>query len=686
MKRKPVTTEVQDVIDEGNITNLDAALDDGSDQRVHVTVKMKLNTFLLDNGAAQLKAKLEAVVLDGNRLMGEAYAFANFHVLRLLEGGQPLPKIDRSFYYRCILAISESTVRASTLGTEFSNSVAAFDASREEATAKVKISGFNQMVADLSIIMATMATNHLWMNLEGRLKRYLSWSYPSIKPFHNAIVKAVVRAPKEDITAIMRGAVKATSNESKIMEASRLASELRDLMSLPSKQQTKTRAHLTLPLYYRMLRDTEAGKTAFMPATPRQRFGGRLFSLLPLKGGFTTSYIPISSMFWMSLVKQAGLETFTGDGRSLNHRQFWDKYCNLKAVETRRRHFGGRIMTDGYAVSVLVSPTTSSSTATGKSDSDIEEIREMWAKEDAADREVVRVGIDPGFDDIITACFSDGRKPVSYSSAQYYEKAKISHSNRQTTKFNKKTQTETDRLLATGGCLTGDKQKMTSYLQVYLKELMPLLKDRLQQKYRKLRFLRFIHKAKVVGEIVDLIVEGGPVGTGCKRPLVLVGFGDWSGGHSSPISRKHAGPIQMIKEKIGRRENAAIKAVDEHKTSQLDCQCWEKMTNMKAMTYRRRKDGTMEAAFNKKVHKVLHCKPSDVRTTGRVTTWNRDVNAAQNILMLFELEIMGLDRPEPFRRSTTNDVGLKHKVAESVSGTPATMQSRVSSPPRKGPQ
>jgi hypothetical protein len=55
----------------------------------------------------------------------------------------------------------------------------------------------------------------------------------------------------------------------------------------------------------------------------------------------------------------------------------------------------------------------------------------------------------------------------------------------------------------------------------------------------------------------------GRVAKGEPITLTLVGFGDWSGGSQSPISRQHAGPVQLIKEKIGRRLNVAIKAVSE---------------------------------------------------------------------------------------------------------------------------
>ena len=47
-----------------------------------VAVKMKLNTF---SSNKQLNTMLRNVVFDMNQLLGESYAFANFHILRILH-------------------------------------------------------------------------------------------------------------------------------------------------------------------------------------------------------------------------------------------------------------------------------------------------------------------------------------------------------------------------------------------------------------------------------------------------------------------------------------------------------------------------------------------------------------------------------------------------------------------------
>jgi hypothetical protein len=377
-----------------------------------------------------------------------------------------------------------------------------------------------------------------------------------------------------------------------------------------------------------------------------------MFSLLPVKSGFTISYIPISSMFLLTILKSLGLSDWgEGDGRDLDHTRYWRKYFNTRLAETRAsRTFGNRIMTDGYAVSALIQCRVSLDTSKGKSDSSIEDIQEIVNSADPGTTIRV-VGIDPGFTDIITAAFDDGTK-ACYSSAKYYHQSKVKHSQRSTARMNAKTSDATDRLLAAGqgGFKTTDLVLMTQYMKAYLGVIREVLVHRLTQSYRQLRFLRYVHKQKTVDEIVDLIVgDKKDVGV-----LTLVGFGNWSGGSRSPISRQHAGPVQMIKDKVGKRPNACIKSVDEHNTSKLDSFSWTKLVNMRAKeTVRVQKDGGKKRMFNVKVHQVLHCKPSDdcKPRTCKETTWNRDVNASRNILMLFQMELKGLDRPAPFCRA-----------------------------------
>lgn len=622
--------------------------------------------------------------------------------------------IERSKYILLSLIATSTTAasllcasRAATLGESISISMGLFDQLRDNQP-KVDATLYSQLLADLSISMATMASNHLWMNIESRIERFLVWKYPELKKFHKTIVRAVVTLPKESIDKIFdvdsaykaehakarrllaaktvpklvsKRKVKMTpEKEAKLKEAavkvakeavqrqaaSDVAGEMRQLMPLPGRKKFASKCHLTLRMYYWLLKQIEAGKAdhdvknaeAVLAGQAKSKpFKGRLFSILPLKNGFTTSYIPISSSFLLVLLRSLKLSDHEGDGRGLDFHKVWSKFFAVSLVETKKsRSFGCRILTDGYAVSALVSCKVSLDTSKGKSDVGIDSMQAVLAASAAKGTTVRMAGVDPGFTDIVTASFNDGSKTVSYSSSKYYERAKVKHSTRRTCAMNLEEKVTTDTLF---GGKTADPEQMREYIKAYLTHLKRLLVHRMTTKYRKLRFLRHIYKQVTVREIVDLIV-----GPETSEKVTLVGFGNWSGGSRSPISRQHAGPIQLIKDKIGKRMNAEIKPVDEYKTSQLDSNTYCPLVNMIATSKVRKKDGSMVVRLNNKVHKVLHCKPSDnCKLTCKETTWNRDVNASRNILNLFLNELTGKERPSAFCRPVKKDRSVGMSVA-----------------------
>jgi hypothetical protein len=130
---------------------------------------------------------------------------------------------------------------------------------------------------------------------------------------------------------------------------------------------------------------------------------------------------------------------------------------------------------------------------------------------------------------------------------------------------------------------------------------------------------------------------------------VIVGFGDWSN-NGLGISRRCSSPISEIRWLLSRRPNVLFKNVDEFRSSCICHGCRSRLTNMKAASVVVR-PGIRKEVQSNKVHKVLHCRNSEGgsnKACGK--TWNRDANAANNILMLLKLWISGEERPAPFRR------------------------------------
>ena len=602
-------------------------------------VKMKLRSFCK---MPRLVSVLNRIVIECNQIMLEAYCFANLHILRLFEAGETLPTIDRNFYYRCIMSIGTSKVKSGTLGQDFQESILLFDSLRNENTPKISLNGYNQVLADLSIIMATMASNHLWTNLEARIDKYLKTFHKSLKPkSRREIITALVRTPKANVREIVK-------NPSAIL----IAEELKNLMRLPSALQSKKHASLTIPLYIHILRSFEK----LRDSQDKKDKHPKLFSILPLKSNFTISHIPISSMMMLGILKKHfGHKEIEGDGRNSNATYYWKKYFNLNAVETSQRKFGNRIITDGYAVSVPLKRVSATCCQNNVQDS-----KELTKMINNGKVDLI-CGVDPGISDVVTTTYYESieelknRKSVdnlvdnlktlevaSYSSGMYYEKSKINSSRHSTSKWNEETKHITEN--SPKGC-TSFVERFIDYIMYILKYEKELLEHRM--KYRGPRFLRHMYRDKIIDEICDLIAP--------KDKVVIVGFGDWKLSNKSPISRKTCGPIEDIKKRLRSRTNVWILDIDEYCTSQKCSCCHQVLSNSKAYSTTYTKDGQKTTTF-RKIHKMLHCKyhHTDKKVTKDLRcgiTWNRDVNASKNILLLTIFEIFGEMRPKAFRRS-----------------------------------
>ena len=93
-----VSMEMDDLIDSGdNVTRTDETVVEGT-KDVNSCIKMKLNSFLRDGHQKVIAHKLNQIVSDGNIILGEAYAFANYFILKRLELNEEMPLMDRNFY------------------------------------------------------------------------------------------------------------------------------------------------------------------------------------------------------------------------------------------------------------------------------------------------------------------------------------------------------------------------------------------------------------------------------------------------------------------------------------------------------------------------------------------------------------------------------------------------------------
>ena len=622
---------------EAVLADVQSGVEGENSPRTFSVVKMKLNTLVHDG---RIKAALRKAVADMNVVVAEAYLFANFHVARLLRDQIVVPSIDRNFYYRCLLAVSINNCRRGTLDSQMNTSLEAFDLLRPEDGGKVDVRAYGHLLPDASVTMATMACNHVWTNLSRRLSRFLSWRHPEVKKALRArIVDAVALEPGRNLDVAFRPPWRADAAAvARWSRARELAERLRGLCPLGNKSQNSAKAALTLPLFRHVLEETIAAHTlqsvtAESPKSTssktRRRF--RTFSLLPNKNGFTASHVQFCKMSLLGMLKRLGLEAFKGDGRALSDEEvhsIWQRWFGISEFETRQRRFGGRIATDGCAVAAIMNKPSSAVWTVACPDLDRGDLRVL---------EPTRVGVDPGVTDVVTVAREDG-SVASYSSARYYEAAHFRTSARRVEAWNAETRYLMAGLEGLSRGRTADLPALEAYARAYLAVLRELLEHRSERGYRSMRFLRFVGKQRAVDAICELVA---PRASG----LTVVGFGDWAGPGGTPIKRRCAGPLQEIKFRLSRRSDVVLRSVWEHKTSVTCHQCFGRLVNMRAASVVYRKGAFVEKAPSK-VHKVLHCKRSEGGPKeGRCgVTWNRDVNASKNILMLLVLDLLGEPR------------------------------------------
>lgn len=695
-----IELHASDAIEDLSFVRTPNANESGEAKEEHVScVKMKLHSFCKDAG---LVREIDRLVLDANLVIGEAYALANLHVLRTMASNPTCLSldIDDRFWYRCLRCVTDAGCPRTELSPGFLASVAEFDGFRPpESKTKTRMTpALASVIEDLRIVMSTAATNHLWLNIGKRLHRYAKERCNGNKRLATRVVTGVLRTPKvapadvvrernvddwglldkdgrarmakKQKVSVLRAAVQhvcpsndAWRSHAKPYLATLLAGldecpfevddvvelnavdaacaalieELRALLPLEygvkSDQVPNAKPGLTLPLYFKILESLNTQDPAHLKRT---------FSLLPTKGGFTMSFIPVSDKTLAACVRAQNLESCTVLSDN------WSKYFTLRLVNTVNRKFDERVSTDGVSVSIQMKASTS--VIAPRSEPYSPEY--LTALLDAGARVS---GSDPGFTDVVNTFNKCGNvvTDMSFSAARYYHEAGFNASKLVTEKLLKGTETDTQDFPSPK---TADLEAMRLHVSVYLAVHVKLHRHRHEKKFRDMRFMRFRGKQKTIVAIARAIAPEDGV-------LNIVGFGNWGGGHGSCVSRRAAGPLQELKLLLKNRRDVIFIDIDEFRTS-ITCNCCKSsMRNMRAISYNRR---TLAATPNRvKVHSVFHCysrtcakrkgtaNGCDVKDDigrARRTTWNRDANAARNIFDLTMCLIKGVPRPPALTR------------------------------------
>ena len=96
--------------------------------------------------------------------------------------------------------------------------------------------------------------------------------------------------------------------------------------------------------------------------------------------------------------------------------------------------------------------------------------------------------------DIVTIS-EKGQPPRMFSSAEYYERAKIFSSARRTRQWNEDTLEDVTNLPSSK---TADLDKLKSHCKRYIEVLPRITKHRATKGYRAMRFTRYVYRAKAI--------------------------------------------------------------------------------------------------------------------------------------------------------------------------------------------
>lgn len=553
-----------------------------------------------------LTPALKAVMDRLNQVTIEAYELANYHVIRCLTEDVPLQPLNGNFFYRCCNAVCVD-LQGRRVGVEdpdLDASAKRFHEWRVDRPA-VCNRGLSRPFQVLSEDMATSCDNMFDATFFRRMRRW---------------VLRTVDCSGKYATKIMA-------------------------LTVGNRKDEPTEDEFILRLRHRLPHGTTlepSNNHLFMSLLKMfQANDHRPKSLLPHKKGFKPHMMTINSNVLRMLLIEAGVEGVPGEPEFLRQKtEWWTRMFRVKKHETKHRFFSHEIVTDGKSARLLMYRRIEASASNEKTKSKKADPRAYGVPSvDWTRVEIVR-SIDPGKRAMATSAgvtFIEDRSEtdtlpiLQFSSKGFYHDARYVETRRKEDLWKSKNkdvlrvENDLTRTVRNYSNVRDAKERMLGLWRA-MDVLVPYYSA---NRFKNTRLNRFVGAKKALGSIVSKITGERP-----DKTSTVIAMGDW-GAKAMGIKGCPGGPIARLER--GLRKVATVFKVDESYTSKT---CWcchqQAMQNMMTQDHRGRRV---------KVHGVLHCQSSDCK--GK--TWDRDHNAALNILEIAMCLVKGWERPSCFR-------------------------------------
>ena len=585
--------------------------------------KMKLNTFC---SSPLLRKEIERCVQGVTRAAIEASRLINLHMLHLLNNNTPVPKLDQTYFNMAFTLAAGS--KSSTAIQKFGEAYRQYKELRPQGMPRFDYKLVAQLLNEAAREHMVACKNHVVLNISARVKKAFKRSLLLLPqqfkaPDRNKIIKYFMRCMTlestegdeqlmwDSLTRVPTDATRAHVQTYTALHLQNYADLPLDVGGLQPTKRVEKKWWRYLPWLHRIQQEIDAA------AEDRS---ARSFSMLPLCS-LQARYIMISNTTLHGLLKRVlGKEIPAQAVFIQQKREYWQKYFSLSKAEgkNKRVDFEYSLRTDGYAASIVVSKTKPEKM-----------VADAHPPISLCNKRVVAV--DPGRIDLVT-CVSynnEGKqRQAHYSNGEYREKIGSARASNKRRTWLENDNHLQDELTALPTAKTASTQQLTLHITELFRIIDSVLEHSFRSRVRCLKFTQFGRKQKVMHDICERICTSED-----DDRQVVVAFG---AGMFSSCSKGHCpGPVKGVRTALRRRRGVAVVNVNEDYSSQLCSECYQKLEPMYG------------ESGGEAIHSVRRC----VTANCPRTLWNRDINAALNILHIFLYEASYGERPKVFSRT-----------------------------------
>ncbi|KAG7395116.1 hypothetical protein PHYBOEH_004229 [Phytophthora boehmeriae] len=680
----------------------------------HSSVICKLTSILR---LPKLTEEIKRICVVMKQIQLEGWHLANLHVLRCLNEKEEPPKIEQMFFYRCCTASLANHGSYETKYPSFYKTCSRYWAERAQVPtyeAERVVNG-SSMINELARLMSINALNMIALHFRRRLHQYVRFRYAPEGKVElkyretKRIVDSCYRvksAPEMDDEGNPTGKmVKVWTTWDDTTDPVEL--ELRRWLEIVPWQWLirENSAH-----FIQKLHDMLVFMEKFVEKHPKTK-GARVYSLLPVATSYQTAYMKINASTLHGLLSRVvadpsvkiflekelngkdgqlsfDLKTFQNNKTDVMRAVF-----DVQQFETENRKFVDEVKTNGYAASVTMQRPRPGKKKV-KTPEELAE-RDDFAKElfklGPEYSPDVLIGIDPGMRSLVTAATVGrlrrrhrARKRTStrrqrrqrhqrkeriteISTREYRHLARMNDFRRYNERLKQREPWYAGVVHGMPSFKTANYNSYVKRLEFFWTHLRFLLAFSAEQAFLKWRFTQDRAKMKAIDVLAAQLVPK-------PSKQVCIAFGDWS--RRDGIKGHATGPVKGFIEALKKR--ATVVPMDEYQTSITCSCCHQRLKQARLFSKMKRKedeeDIRLKSRPSKKEEKeieemrkfrnpkladfkivlkgtrnVLRC----VNSRCRANFWNRDVNAARNMLELLRSGLKGksgVSRLRVFRR------------------------------------